>query len=111
MEKEKLLSEKLRNSYEATQHIELRTKATSFRNLSRISKSKNPENELLKKISDYVKKQPQIKEESKKEDSEITIVENPDDIQFVFPNLSDIAPDVVMPFFKSVSYKLTKIYG
>ena len=111
-----MLSDKLKENYIASQNIELRTKATSFKNLSRAADSKKDLGGLLEKISEYIKKQPDAdsKEVISNEvfsDEEISIVDNPEDITFELPNFSDIASDDEAPFFKSVGNKLTKIYG
>lgn len=107
-----MISKTLDESMKKAMKYENMTKASNFAN---IYENKNKENiknseiEMLQKISEYVKTEPATQTES--EDSEVLeyITENPEKIAPVF-DFSD-RPATGLPFFKSIDYKLSEVFG
>lgn len=86
------------------------TKASKFGDLFKDiypEKSAEKEFEMLQKISGYVKKE----EEPSIEDAEILeyITENPDEIAPIFDFKGSVSTG--LPFFKSIDYKLSEVFG
>ena len=105
-----MISKTLEESMEKAKKFENLTKASKFGNLFKdIYPEKTPEKELemLQKISDYIK----TEEKPSEEDAEILeyITENPDEIAPIFDFKNTVSTG--LPFFKSIDYKLSEIFG
>ena len=116
-----MLAQKVRSNLK--KGTNLRTKATKFSSLFQTVPVQSKEEESLEEVlakanlTSYVKKEETPKEETKMttetstdEDFEY-IVENPKEVIVPFPIVSDINLDEKLPFFKSITSKLNKIYG
>ncbi len=116
-----MLAQTVRNNLK--KGTNLRTKATKFSSLFQTVPVQSKEEESLEEVlakanlTSYVKKEETPKEETKMttetstdEDFEY-IVENPKEVIVPFPIVSDINLDEKLPFFKSITSKLNKIYG
>jgi len=105
-----MISKTLDETMAKTMRYENLTKASKFGDVFkgyRTEKSADKEIEMLEKISQYVKVEP----ESVKQDDEVLeyITENPDEIVPIFDNTNYVSTG--LPFFKSIDYKLSEIFG
>ena len=106
-----MISNSLDESMAKAKKLENITKASKFGDLFKYiypEKSAEYEYEMLEKISEYVKKEPQ---KITTEDKEVLeyITENPDEIAPIFDFNQN--PSTGLPFFKSIDYKLSEIFG
>lgn len=118
-----MLAQTVRNNLKKSTN--LRTKATKFSSLFQTvpvqSKEEDSLEEVLAKanLTSYIKKEETPKnriEEEKTTETPVDedfeyIVENPKEVIVPFPIVSDINLDEKLPFFKSITFKLNKIYG
>ena len=103
----------------------LRTKATKFSSLFQTVPVQSREEDSLEEVlakanlTSYIKKEETPKNQIEEEKTTETpvdedfeyIVENPKEVIVPFPIVSDINLDEKLPFFKSITFKLNKIYG
>ena len=118
-----MLAQTVRNNLKKSTN--LRTKATKFSSLFQTVPVQSREEDSLEEVlakanlTSYIKKEEtpknQIEEEKTTETPEDEdfeyIVENPKEVIVPFPIVSDINLDEKLPFFKSITFKLNKIYG
>lgn len=118
-----MLAQTVRNNLKKSTN--LRTKATKFSSLFQTvpvqSKEEDSLEEVLAKanLTSYIKKEETPKNQIEEEKTTETpvdedfeyIVENPKEVIVPFPIVSDINLDEKLPFFKSIAFKLNKIYG
>ncbi|MBO6257488.1 hypothetical protein J6N69_05585 [bacterium] len=107
-----MISKTLDESMKKAMKYENMTKASNFANIyENINKEnlKNSEIEMLQKLSEYVKNE--SAEQTEQQDAEIMeyITENPEKIAPVL-DFSD-RPSTGLPFFKSIDYKLSEVFG
>lgn len=107
-----MISKTLDESMKKAMKYENLTKASKFADYYEKKYKENIQNseiEMLEKLSEYVKEEP--KTQTEKQDEEILeyITENPDKIAPVF-DFSD-KPSTGLPFFKSIDYKLSEVFG
>ena len=105
-----MISKTLEESMAKAMKFENLTKASKFGDVFKgykTEKSADKEIEMLEKISQYVKVEP----ESAIADDEVLeyITENPDEIVPIFDNTNHISTG--LPFFKSIDYKLSEVFG
>ena len=118
-----MLAQTVRNNLKKSTN--LRTKATKFSSLFQTvpvqSREEYSLEEVLAKenLTSYIKKEETPKNQIEEEKTTETpvdedfeyIVENPKEVIVPFPIVSDINLDEKLPFFKSITFKLNKIYG
>ena len=105
-----MISKTLDESMAKAMKFENLTKASKFGSVFKgykTEKTINKEIEQLEKISEYVKTEP----ESAIQDDEVLkyITENPDEIVPIFDNTNYVSTG--LPFFKSINYKLSEVFG
>ena len=106
-----MITKTIEESMEKAKKLENITKASKFGDLFKdIYPEKSPEKEIemLQKISEFVKKEPQ---KITAEDEEVLeyITENPDETAPILDFNKN--PSTGLPFFKSIDYKLSEIFG
>lgn len=113
-----MLAEAVRNNLKNVQKMDIKTKAKRFSDLfQRKSFSDDTEtlSEVLAKahLTEYIKKESPEKIEICEEplSDEDYIIENPDELVVPFPIVSNVKLEEKLPFFKSISFKLSNIYG
>lgn len=114
-----MLAQAVRNNLK--KGTNLKTKATKFSSLFQTKPIQSREDESLEEIlakanlTSYVKETPEKEVEKDIKDLSTEefeyIVENPKEVIVPFPIVSDIKLEEKLPFFKSISFKLNKIYG
>ena len=101
----------LEESMEKAKKFENITKAAKYSNLFKGTipeKSPEKEIEMLKKISQYVKDD-QIQHSAQDDEILDYITENPDEMNSVLNIKNSVSTG--LPFFKSIDYKLSEIFG
>lgn len=118
-----MLAQTVRNNLKKSTN--LRTKATKFSSLFQTVPVQSREEDSLEEVlakanlTSYIKKEETPKNQIEEEKTTGTpvdedfeyIVENPEEVIVPFPIVSDINLDEKLPFFKSITFKLNKIYG
>ena len=118
-----MLAQTVRNNLKKSTN--LRTKATKFSSLFQTVPVQSREEDSLEEVlakanlTSYIKKKETPKNQIEEEKTTETpvdedfeyIVENPKEVIVPFPIVSDINLDEKLPFFKSITFKLNKIYG
>lgn len=118
-----MLAQTVRNNLKKSTN--LRTKATKFSSLFQTVPVQSREEDSLEEVlakanlTSYIKKEETPKNQIEEEKTTETpvdedfeyIVENPKEVIVHFPIVSDINLDEKLPFFKSITFKLNKIYG
>ena len=118
-----MLAQTVRNNLKKSTN--LRTKATKFSSLFQTVPVQSREEDSLEEVlakanlTSYIKKEETPKNQIEEEKTTETpvdedfeyIVENPKEVIVPFPIVSDINLDEKLPFFKSITFKLKKIYG
>lgn len=118
-----MLAQTVRNNLKKSTN--LRTKATKFSSLFQTVPVQSREEDSLEEVlakanlTSYIKKEETPKNQIEEEKATETpvdedfeyIVENPKEVIVPFPIVSDINLDEKLPFFKSITFKLNKIYG
>lgn len=118
-----MLAQTVRNNLRKSTN--LRTKATKFSSLFQTVPVQSREEDSLEEVlakanlTSYIKKEETPKNQIEEEKTTETpvdenfeyIVENPKEVIVPFPIVSDINLDEKLPFFKSITFKLNKIYG
>ena len=118
-----MLAQTVRNNLKKSTN--LRTKATKFSSLFQTVPVQSWEEDSLEEVlakanlTSYIKKEETPKNQIEEEKTTETpvdedfeyIVENPKEVIVPFPIVSDINLDEKLPFFKSITFKLNKIYG
>lgn len=118
-----MLAQTVRNNLKKSTN--LRTKATKFSSLFQTVPVQSREEDSLEEVlakanlTSYIKKEETPKNQIEEEKTTETpvdedfeyIVENHKEVIVPFPIVSDINLDEKLPFFKSITFKLNKIYG
>lgn len=118
-----MLAQTVRNNLKKSTN--LRTKATKFSSLFQTVPVQSREEDSLEEVlakanlTSYIKKEEAPKNQIEEEKTTETpvdedfeyIVENPKEVIVPFPIVSNINLDEKLPFFKSITFKLNKIYG